>query len=98
MYLVLLFNSKWKLGFKLYVGSSYGQLGLENRIYQNHAKEAYRKRSGGKYLYDLMGESGTTWRFIALAVFPTTAPKQLVQDMSIRHAPYKPSGGGEEGP
>ena len=61
-----------------YIGSSYGQLGLQNRIFKNHAKESCRNRESGKFLYELLAQSGTTWNFISLAVFQTTAPKQLV--------------------
>ena len=40
--------------------------------------QSYRKNNDGKYLYALMDEAGTTWIFIALAVFETAVPKPLV--------------------
>ena len=92
MYLVVLFNLKWKTGFRLYVGSSYGKQGLEHRVFKNHGMESYRKREEGKYLYQLMARSGTTWHFIALAVFETAVPQSLVliaeAIMSSLFSPY----------
>ena len=76
--LVIVFNPKWGSGPRIYIGSSWGESGLQNRIFKNHAKQSYRKRDNGKYLYALMDEAGTTWKFVALAVFRDTAPKQLV--------------------
>ena len=80
VYLVILFNSKWASGFRLYVGSSYGEQGLKHRVFENHGSTTHRNLPDrrGKYLYELMAETGTTWHFVGLAVFEEKVPKQLV--------------------
>ena len=42
VYLVVVFNAKWKLGFRLYVGSSCGGQGLRHRVFDNHGMESHR--------------------------------------------------------
>ena len=80
LYFVVLFNSNWKCGFRVCVGSSWGQQGLKYRIFKNHANVNYRNSpiQRTEYLYDLMAEPGTTWKFVCLAIFEETVPKQLV--------------------
>ena len=59
VYLVILFNVKWKLWYRSYFRASYGQRGLQRRIFKNHAMESPRNipSNKGKYLYDLRAQS-----------------------------------------
>ena len=68
------------MGFRLYIGSSYGKDGLQRRVFKDHGSQSHRnlESTRGKYLYDLMAQSGTTWNFVGLVVFKDEQPKQLV--------------------
>jgi len=53
----------------LYVGSSYGKLGLQNRVFSNHLRPTYRAKYPFKALYSAMDKKKTTTSFILLAQY-----------------------------
>ena len=63
---------------EFYTGSSYGKLGLQNRVFKNHLDPAYRAREPYKALYMAMARPGAKTYFIALAVFKQRVPAELV--------------------
>ena len=64
--------------YLLYVGSSYGQKGLINRINKNHRSPSYRKKYPDKTFYVAMDTPGSITRFIRLIWFPNPVPTGLV--------------------
>ena len=49
-----------------YVGSSYGNLGIENRVLNGHMNPTYRDTQPEKALYVAMKEPGATTSFVCL--------------------------------
>ncbi|MCJ1246208.1 hypothetical protein MMC30_003414 [Trapelia coarctata] len=56
---------------KVYIGSSYGLLGLQNRVFRNHLNPAYRSHDRYKALYNAMDAPGAVIHFILLAAYDT---------------------------
>ena len=57
-----------------YVGSSYGQLGMQNRILKNHLNPHHRSQEPSKALYIAMNKPGATTWFICLVKFKQRVP------------------------
>ena len=59
---------------KAYVESSYGQHGLENRIFKNHLNPNYRSGYPFKALYIAMNQPSTTTSFVGLLKYEQRVP------------------------
>jgi hypothetical protein len=57
----------------VYIGSSYGKLGIQNRI-KDHLSQLYRENDTSKAFYIAMEKPGAATSFILLASYPTTTP------------------------
>ena len=62
----------------IYIGSSYGTKGIENRNFKNHFRKCYRKEHKDKELYKVWETTGTVVRGASLALFENEQPMSLV--------------------
>ena len=70
-------------GAEVYAGSSYGKMGLGNRILNNHRNAAHRRGIPQKILYQAMDRAGSTTNFLRLATYP---PKTVTAQILLTEA------------